>query len=202
MFFLKFSSTATLRVSYIRLCVLYCMQLDSALDNHLRASNGSIYHRMFDIIFISIDAFGLRQSYKSVLDSWGVKVIFVDEFHLAFTGMFSSWQVVAESSDLKSLNTKIVLLSAMTNLTAMRMMATYVEMNDNYFTVGGAYCYVVLNVAFRIKSSQHADLIYDIVNNIKSHLSQPHSENIAIHVITILSRGIAAKWLTSDCSDK
>ena len=38
--------------------------------------------------------------------------------------------------DLKSLNTKIVLLSAMTNLTAMRMMATYVEMNDNYFTVG------------------------------------------------------------------
>ena len=33
----------------------------------------------FDIIFISIDAFGLRQSYKSVLDSWGVKVIFVDE---------------------------------------------------------------------------------------------------------------------------
>lgn len=66
------------------------------------------------------------------------------------------------------------------------MMATYIEMNDNYFTVGGAYCYVVLNVAFRIKSSQRADLIYDIVNNIKSHLSQPHSENIAIHVITIL----------------
>ena len=53
----------------------------------------------FDIICISIDAFGLCQSYKSVLDSW-VKVIFVDEFHLALTEMFSSWQVVAVISSL------------------------------------------------------------------------------------------------------
>ena len=78
--------------------------------------------------------------------------------------------------------------------------------------LAGAYCYVVLNVAFRIESSQRADLIYDIVESIKSHLSQPHSENIAIHVITIskenamsltsvLKRAdIAAEWLTSDCS--
>ena len=73
----------------------------------------------------------------------------------------------------------------MTNLTATRMMAAIVGMNDNYFTVGGAYCYAVPNVAFRIKSSKRAELMYDIVENIKSHLSQPHSENIAIHVITI-----------------
>ena len=167
----------------------------------------------FDIIFISIDAFfGLRQSYKNVLDSWGVKVIFVDEFHLALTECFrhdKSWQSLR---DLKSLNTKIVLLSATTNLTATRMMATYVGMNDNYVTVGGVDCYAVPNVAFRIKSSQCADLIYDIVENIKSHHSQPHSENIAIHVITVskanamsltsdLNRaGINAEWLTSDCS--
>jgi len=184
-------------------CSIITSQLEMATSNT----------ETFDILYISIDAFNvLRQSYKSVLDSWDVKVIFVDEFHLALTEYFCHDNSWASLRDLKSLNTKIVLLSATTNRTATRMITTYVGINGNYIMVGGAICYAVPNVSFRIKSSQSADLINDIVDNIKSHLSQPHSERLAIHVITIskesamsltsaLTRGgVTAEWLTSDCN--
>ena len=167
----------------------------------------------FDLLYISIDAFNtIRQNYTDTFHNWGVKVIYVDEFHLTLTECYrheNSWQSLR---DLKSLNTKIVLLSATTNVTATKMVTNYAGMGENYITIGGPSSYTVPNVAFEIKKSTNADLILDIVDHIKSQLSPPQTQDFAIHVITvskehamsltqsIKNAKITAEWLTSDCT--
>eukprot|EP00984_Skeletonema_dohrnii_P027361 scaffold16888_cov150-Skeletonema_dohrnii-CCMP3373.AAC.1 len=70
----------------------------------------------FDLLYISIDAFNtLRQSYSHEFESWGVKVIYIDEFHLCLGETYrhdTSWQGLR---NVKSLNTKIVIVTATTN---------------------------------------------------------------------------------------
>eukprot|EP00969_Alexandrium_andersonii_P307716 13602652-Alexandrium_andersonii.AAC.1 len=79
--------------------------------------------------------------FAGTLDNWGVQVIYVDEFHLALTECYrhaTSWQSLR---DLKSLNSKIVLLSATTNPTSTKMVTNYTGMGDNYIAVGGSSSY-------------------------------------------------------------
>jgi hypothetical protein len=172
MFFLKFSSTATLRVkAYIRLCVWYCMQLDSALvitsELQMPASTIGTY------VWHHLHFHQCLQwpPPESTVGVWRSYLLTSFIWLLALTEMFSSWQVIAESSGSQVSEYKDC--SPISNHKSNCNEDGYLrwEMNDNYFTVGGAYYYVVLNVAFRIKSSQRADLIYNIVNNIKSQLS-------------------------------
>ena len=167
----------------------------------------------FDLLYISIAAFNnLCQNFAGTLDNWGVQVIYVDEFHLALTECYrhaTSWQSLR---DLKSLNSKIVLLSATTNPTSTTMVTNYTGMGDNYIAVGGSSSYAVPNIAFLIERSANADLIPDIVEYIKSQLSPQQPQDFAIHVITVskehamsLTRcnkeaKITAEWLTSDCT--
>eukprot|EP00985_Skeletonema_marinoi_P015016 scaffold7663_cov98-Skeletonema_marinoi.AAC.1 len=167
----------------------------------------------FDLLYISIDALNnLCQNFAGTLDNWGVQVIYVDEFHPALTECYrhaTSWQSLR---DPKSLNSKIVLLSATTNPTSTKMVTNYTGMGDNYIAVGGSSSYAVPNIAFLIERSANADLIPDIVEYIKSQLSPQQPQDFAIHVITVskehamsLTRSIkeakiTAEWLTSDCT--
>ena len=164
----------------------------------------------FNLLYISVDAFALlRQQYSNELMGWGVKVIYIDEFHLHLTESYRhahSWQHL---KDLKALGTKIVLLSATTNKTADKMIANYVGMGQ-YVTIGGASQYKIPNVAMKLRQSSQRALYSDITNHIRQRLRRMHGD-YAIHVITttrdaavslsnmVNSEGIKADWVTSDC---
>lgn len=168
----------------------------------------------FDLLYISIDAFNtLRQSYIHELESWGVKVIYIDEFHLCLGETYrhdTSWQGLR---NVKALNTKIVIVTATTNVTATKMIAAYVGIQENIITIGGASSYTVPNVAFTIRDSSNANLLNDVANHVKQRLPTSLLQNKAIHIITVSKEeavnvariinesGIRAEWLTSDCTE-
>ena len=170
----------------------------------------------FDLLYISMDAFQTLRcsdSYKGYLESWDVKIIYVDEFHCSFTEHFrheNSWQGLR---NLSALGAKICLLTATTNATATKMIAHYCGIGVNFIVVGGPSQYSLPNVGFEVRQTQNELLPTEIVSHISQRLSPPHVRtNTAIHVITVsreeaetLSRminevGIKADWLTSECS--
>lgn len=169
----------------------------------------------FDLLYISIDAFNdLRQNHRNELNSWKVKVIYVDEYHLCLMEDYrhsDSWQGL---HDVKGLNTKVVIVTATTHVIATKMIAHYMGIGENYITIGGPTTYDVPNVAFKIRHSANADLLHHVTSHIKhSFQARQQSTNFAIHVITVTKddavrlaqmvneSGIKAEWLTSDCTN-
>lgn len=170
----------------------------------------------FDLLYISMDAFEMlryNDSYKGYMESWDVKIIYVDEFHCSFIERFrheDSWQGVR---NLSALGAKICLLTATTNATATKMIAHYCGIGDNYILVGGPTQYALPNVGFEVRQTRNELLLSGIVTHISQRLHPPNvMVSTAIHVITVsreeaetLSRminqaGIKADWLTSECS--
>jgi len=170
----------------------------------------------FDLLYISMDAFQTlrnNDAYSGYLVCWKVNIIFVDEFHCSFIENFrhaDSWQGLR---NLSAIGSKVCLVTATTNATATKMIASYLGIGDSYVVVGGPSSYSLPKVSFQVKQSPNHSLMQDVVTHIGSRLQPTHEHiNTAIHVLTVsrddaekLSKminniGINAKWLTSECN--
>ena len=105
-----------------------------AEDNHLANTNiivtiitstsvrDVIANDEFDVCYISIHALNdLVENHFSILKSWNIGTIFIDEYHLMFTEMFryhSAWQALQK---LTALDTRLCLLSATVNPAAIKI---------------------------------------------------------------------------------
>ncbi len=67
-------------------------QLEGLLHHYyLVPAINNTYIKGFDLLYISIDSFNtLCQNYKGAFNNWGVKVVYVDQFHLALTDCYQS----------------------------------------------------------------------------------------------------------------
>jgi len=167
----------------------------------------------FDLCYISIHAFAkLADKNRELLQSWDVGSIYIDECHLMFCELFrigTSWNSL---QDIQRFGTKLVCLSATVNEIALKMIAHYMGIKDNYKVIGDAATYTLPNVAILLKKVKDVDLINCVVDEIKAKFADKTSSNYALHVMTmtrsqattiadkVSSNEIRCTWVTSDDS--
>lgn len=168
----------------------------------------------FDLCYISIHAFAIIvDDRKELIESWDIGTVYIDEIHLLFCELFrlgNSWRSI---QDIQKFGTKLVCLSATINDVAMKIVAHYMGIGDNYTVIGDTTSYSPPNVAILLKRVNDCDLIRSVTDTIKQRISSlPKSANFAIHVMTMTKNqatniadilelaNIRCTWLTSDDS--
>lgn len=164
----------------------------------------------FDLCYISIHAFSiLAAQNRELLQSWDIGTIYIDECHLMFCELFrigTSWNSL---QDIQRFGTKLVCLSATVNDVALKMIAHYMGINDNYEVIGDGATYTLPNVAILLREVKHDDLIKCVSEEIKVKFADKPS-NYALHVMTMTKSqattiaekvslaGIRCAYVTSD----
>ena len=164
----------------------------------------------FDLCYISIHAFAiLRDSKADLLESWEVGTIYIDECHLLFCELFrigTSWNSLR---DIVALGTKLVALSATLNKFAIKIIANYMGIEENYQVIGDENSYDLPDVSIHVKTVSHHSLLSFVEKQILKRF-ESNPSNFAIHVITktkdqamtissnLAKQGLTTNWLTGD----
>jgi hypothetical protein len=166
----------------------------------------------FDLCYISIHAFAkLVDQRENLIAEWEIGTIYIDEIHLLFCKLFRIGDAWGSIHDIQRLGSKVVCLSATINETAMKVVADYLGIGDNYAVIGDAASYSPPNVAILVKKVQEKDLLKSVIEAIKLQIdSAKKSRKVAIHVMTMTKKqatdiaeklevaNIKSTWLTSD----
>lgn len=169
----------------------------------------------FDLLFISIHALNdlFTTHGRSILQTWNVKNIFIDEYHNIVGELFrysSSWQSLRM---LAATNIKIMCLSATADPTLMDNLASFMCL-EQYAVIGDKDKYPVPNVAIKMMSSVYNDEASSLIQSVVSHCrhlsERKKNRQSKIHAITMSKEvamklseqlntsGLKSLWLTSD----
>ena len=167
----------------------------------------------FDLCYISIHAFAtLISKHRGELMSWGLDLVFIDEYHLLFSEIFRVQQW-ASIQDIVSLEARIICTSATTCTDSIKCTASFLGIKSgNYTVIGGHQDYTVPNIAIHIKESKEKNLIREVGDYIKRQIAIQHQQQTkhSLHVIAftrkqatnlstlLLDNGISSTSLTSD----
>ena len=170
-----------------------------AEDNHLANTNiivtiitstsvrDVIANDEFDVCYISIHALNdLVENHFSILKSWNIGTIFIDEYHLMFTEMFryhSAWQALQK---LTALDTRLCLLSATVNPAAIKIATRFLGI-VNFEMIGSTSTYNVPNIGIRLKtcSARHLPQQMSCAINVTfRNLSSTERREFAVQVVT------------------
>lgn len=188
--------------------------LSVASIENIHDVNDSSFTQDFDLCFISIHAFcTLVRNQRSVIESWQLDTIFIDEIHLMYAEFFrhsTSWDGL---ENLSSFGVKIVCMSATITESLISHIKQYLKMGEIVLIGNPTKTqYHIPNVAINVRQSTNLqnDVIQHVRNRYKEINSAEHSG--AIHVVTLTKRdaewgaqackdaNIKSFWLTSACS--
>ena len=108
----------------------------------------------FDLVFISIHAFNeLLSEYRHIILQWKLENIFVDEYHNVIGELFrfsSAWQCLCI---IPSLNVKIMLLSATSEVKLMSSIARFMNLGG-FEVIGSADHYPLPNIRIHLIANE------------------------------------------------
>ena len=117
---------------------------DSAtLENELSAE---VEH--WDLLYLSTHTLNrLLTDHRHTVESWGIKVIIIDECHLLFGELFRHSQSWKALHNLAALKAKMVLMSGTMNKNMIKMLAHYTGMGSHYKVIGNTLTQTPPNVS-------------------------------------------------------
>jgi hypothetical protein len=123
----------------------------------------------FDLVFISIHAFNeLLSEYRHIILQWKLENIFVDEYHNVIGELFrfsSAWQCLRI---IPSLNVKIMLLSATSEVKLMSSIATFMNLGD-FEVIGSADHYPLPNIRIHVIANEQTLRRDSLFNKVLEH---------------------------------
>jgi len=139
-----------------------------------------------DLCFISIHGFQKLMKYHlNTFQQWGFQRIIIDEYHNVISEIFrfgSSWDAL---SNIASLGTKILCMSATANTFIMQCIAKLLGLGNQYKVIGDIGRYRVPNVAILRSMVQYPSLLSTVVSEVSSEFQNPNCSEYTFHIITM-----------------
>lgn len=166
-----------------------------------------------DLCFISIYGFQkIMKHHRNTIQQWGFQRIIIDEYHNVISEIFrfdSSWDAL---SNIASLGTKILCMSATANKFIMQCVAKLLGLGNEYKVIGDIGNYRVPNVAILRSTVPYTSLLSTVVSEVLSDFQLTKGFEYTFHIITMSisdakeiarmlnDRSILSMSLHSDCT--